>query len=163
MWQWLSFLPDLPAFERLHHEMAELAPALPLEQRAFVILGSIAYAAPPIAIVTKLGIRQSRFARSSASEASQISSRVSIASPTGRSCLTNKTPGLRRRCVNCRKCPGMVSKSWEIRILPSSAANASTMGSGTASSRAACALRKFTRGSRRTAPRTIALRRSLSA
>jgi hypothetical protein len=61
------------------------------------------YAGAPIAIVTKLGTRQSRFTHSSASEASQISSRVSIASPTGRSCLTNNTPGLRRRRVNCRK------------------------------------------------------------
>jgi hypothetical protein len=51
------------------------------DQSAFVILRSIAYAKPPIAIVTKPGARQSRFTHSSASEASQISSRVSIASP----------------------------------------------------------------------------------
>ena len=64
------------------------------------VLRRIAYAEPPLAIVTKLGTRQIRFTHSSASEASQINSRVPIASPTGRSCLTSNTPGLRRPCVN---------------------------------------------------------------
>jgi len=54
-------------------------------QGAFVVLRSSPYAQPPIAIVTKLGNKLSRFSHSSASEASQISSRVSIASPTGTS------------------------------------------------------------------------------
>jgi len=53
--------------------------------------GGIRLSEAPIAMVTKFGTRQSDFTHSSASDASQINSRVSTACPTGRSCLTNNT------------------------------------------------------------------------
>jgi hypothetical protein len=87
------------------------APAPPPGESAFSILRGIAYAKPPNAIVTKLGARQSRLTHSSASEASQISSRVSIASPTGRSCLTKQDS---RAALALCELPEMCRHGFEI-------------------------------------------------
>lgn len=121
----------------------------------------VRYLERPTAIVTKLGTRQRRSSHSSGSEAFQISSKLSIAPPTGMSCRINNTPGLRWCWANCRKWWDIVLKSWETRIRPSRAARASTSRSGTSSRRAAWALRKSIRGSLRTAQRTIDFRRSI--
>jgi len=100
---------------------------------------------------------------SSASEASQINNSCSIAVLRGSFCGIRKTPGLACHVMKCRKCRGNVRTSCDTRMRFCSAAIWSTVGSSFPLARASYACTKFTEGSRRRRPRTMACRRFSSA